>query len=276
MTRNKPSTAVIKALVAVTVMLIVTLVLASGAAAASTYKILHYFQNPASGESPNGPLIFDAAGNLYGTTFYGSDLSCNPPGGCGVVFKLTPASSGWSYTVLHTFTGPDGGTPFAGLIFDAAGSLYGTTVDGGIGTAACPGGCGVVFKLTPNADGSWTESVLHIFVGSDGDHPFSLIFDAAGNLYGMTSTGVVFKLAPHPDGTWTESILYTLAGVTETYPPTGLILDAAGNLYGTTLFGGAGGEGVVFKLTPHPDGSWTRACCTPFRAEWTEEIRMPG
>jgi uncharacterized repeat protein (TIGR03803 family) len=175
--------------------------------------------------------------------------------------------------VLHRFlfTAADGQEPTAGLVFDAAGNLYGTTASGG---------GGIVFKLAPNPDGTWTENVLHSFTrnSADGDIPRAgLIFDSSGNLYGTTASGggssacivgggaegcgVVFKLAPNPDGTWTESILYSFTGGADgAGPQAGLIFDAAGNLYGTTYSGGStactGGCGVVFKLTP-TGSSWS-------------------
>jgi uncharacterized repeat protein (TIGR03803 family) len=115
----------------------------------------------------------------------GGDLNC------GVVYKLTPKSGGaWTESVIYNFQGgSDGGTPYAGLIFDQSGNLYGTTQEGG-GTA-CRYGCGVVFQLTPQSNGSWTESVLYSFTGgSDGGVPLAgLIFDAKGNLYGTTYIG---------------------------------------------------------------------------------------
>src|ERR1022692_4730194 len=119
-------------------------------------------------------------------------------------------------------------------------------------------------RKTPNADGSWTESVLHSFNGSasDGAIPLaSVIFDAVGNLYGTTSggdhsNGNVFELTPNADGSWTESVLHSFDGYDGSSPQAGLIFDAAGNLYGTAG-GGAYGKGTVFKLTPNGDASWT-------------------
>jgi uncharacterized repeat protein (TIGR03803 family) len=143
------------------------------------------------GQYPYGALIFDAAGNLYGTTSYGGTYDY------GTVFELTPAAGGgWTETVLHNFNdnGTDGYWPYAGLIFDAVGNLYGTTYGGGVYTSCTNGsflGCGTVFELTPTAGGGWTEKVLHSFGnGTDGEDPQAgLIFDAAGNLYGTTYLG---------------------------------------------------------------------------------------
>jgi uncharacterized repeat protein (TIGR03803 family) len=190
MKSNQFWAAVSKALAVMTVTLIMALMLAPGAWAASTYKILHAFKRYSGGQGPSGPgnLISDAAGNLYGTTGLGGSSSCYG-GGCGVVFKLAPNPDGtWTEHVLHRFTGGgDGIGPNAGMIFDAAGNLYGTTVYGG------PTGSnnGVVFKLAPNPDGTWTEHVLHRFTGgTDGANPLAgVILDAAGNLYGTTISG---------------------------------------------------------------------------------------
>ena len=273
MIRNKPWTAVSKALVDVTVMLIVTLVLASGAAA-SEYKILHTFT---WAKNPMGNLIMDAAGNLYGTTQEGPGTGCGGSG-CGTVYKLAPSANGtWKVSTLHVFGGACGANPNAGVIFDAAGNIYGTTVSGGAygyGVGGGIHGYGVVFKLTPNPNGTWTESVLYNFgVGqADGREPAGeLTFDGVGNLYGMTQyggqsgAGTVFKLAHNPDGTWTESVLYSFTGngQDELFPYAGLIFDAAGNLYGTTR---GFSEGGVFKLTPDPDGTWTESVLYAFPA----------
>jgi uncharacterized repeat protein (TIGR03803 family) len=227
-----------------------------------TETVLHSF-NLNDGAIPSSDLIFDQVGNLYGTTSLGGNLSgCND--GCGVVFKLTPNPDGsWTESVLHTFTDvPDGRFPNAGLIFDQAGNLYGTTVDGGAD------GNGTVFKLTPNLDGSWTETVTYNFTGgADGADPYgSLIFNTAGDVYGTAvyggdvncflpyGCGVVFKLDP----TGKETVLHTFTGRDGIGPSSALIFDATGNLYGTTGQGGAGGGwGTVFKLTPNLDGSWT-------------------
>src|SRR5207245_1560042 len=124
--------------------------------------------NCIDGGLPYAGVVFDQAGNLYGTTLIGGNSSNNCNGGnlnCGVVFKLTAGAAGsWTESVLYNFTGgSDGGAPYAGLIFDQAGNLYGTTQGGG--TTSCRFGCGVVFQLTPNGRGSWTESVLHGFTG---------------------------------------------------------------------------------------------------------------
>jgi uncharacterized repeat protein (TIGR03803 family) len=237
---------------------LLSLTLASSAWAAQ-YKLIHKFKGGADGAHPTAGLIFDAAGNLYGTTAYtGANYNGN-----GTVFKLAPKPDGtWRISELHRFHRADGRRPYAGLVFDAAGNLYGTTAGGGAYDR------GTVFKLAPNPDGSWVESVLYSFSGSG---PFSrVIFDAAGNLYGTIyqggadHNGTVFKLSPNPDGTWTESVLYDFTGGADgSQPLASLIFDAGGNLYGTT-WGGADSNGTVFKLTPNPDGSWTESVLHSF------------
>jgi uncharacterized repeat protein (TIGR03803 family) len=170
--------------------------------------------------------------------------------------------------VLHNFNGNDGIEPLAGLIFDAAGNLYGTTLYGG---HSCGYGdtCGTVFRLTPDGNGEWKEKVLYKFNGGDGSHPLSsLIFDAAGNLYGTTwqggayGGGTVFRLAPGADGTCSEDVLYSFCYPYPScpdgaYPYASLTFDTAGNLYSTTWLGGALGGGTVFQLAPGTGGKWT-------------------
>src|SRR5262249_51054752 len=142
------------------------------------------------GAAPLGALIFDATGRLYGTTSFGGNIGlCDGGNGCGVVFRLTPKSDGsWEEGVLYSFHGADGRGPVAAVVFDQSGNLYGTTLFGGdydFGTA---------FRLSPNADGSWSESVLHSFnqAGQDGGQPSEMTFDADGNLYGTTIVGGVY------------------------------------------------------------------------------------
>jgi uncharacterized repeat protein (TIGR03803 family) len=265
MKRNLFWTSVSKALAVIAATLIMALTLAPGAWAANTYKILNQF-NGIDGADPKDALFtFDAAGNLYGTTFEGGAY------GSGTVFELSPNSDGtWTENVLYSFTGgSDGSSPMAGVIFDSIGNLYGTTVWGG------NNGSGTVFTLTPNSGGGWTESVIYSFTGgSDGYQVVGgVIFDAAGNLYGTATeggasgNGVVYELTPNSGGSWTQSVLYSFEGGTDgSYPDHGsLIFDAAGNLYGETATGGKGscnwtkgGCGTVFELTPNSNGTWTQ------------------
>jgi uncharacterized repeat protein (TIGR03803 family) len=236
--------------------------------------------NCRDGADPYARLMFDAAGNLYGTTEYGGNL------GDGAVFMLTPELDGsWAESVLYSFCSAkscdDGADPHASVIFDPTGNLYGTTINGGGGKF---GPWGTVFKLTPNSDGSWTESVIYSFCSlikcSDGAFPSAeLIVDRAGNLYGTTTQGgnpscdygcgVVFKLTQNSEGGWTESVLYSFCSLTKCRDgedsAAGLIFDTTGNLYGTTVYGGAHGTGTVFELTQNSNGTWKEQVLHSFR-----------
>jgi len=214
--------------------------------------------NPAiysfASDGPQAELVLDQAGNLYGTTEGGG------PHDVGTVFELTHTSGGWNYEVLHNFgtTETDGYYPFAGLIIDAAGNLYGTTYEGGIY------GAGTVFELTNTGDG-WTESVLYNFTGGDnGSGPLAgVIFDAKGNLYGTTpfggsdDVGTVFQLT-HSHGYWKHHVLYNFTGGDDGGLPyyVSLAMDDAGNLYGTTKYGGRLQYGTVFQLAQERPGKW--------------------
>jgi uncharacterized repeat protein (TIGR03803 family) len=153
--------------------------------------------------------------------------------------------------VLYSFAGgSDGFQPNGGLVFDALGNLYGTTMEGGVGTG-CSDGCGTVFELTPSSDGGWLKSTLFNFAGTDtGIFPSaSLVVDSAGNLYGLAD--LAFELSPAAGGTWTETILNSFTSVSGGSNPEGnVIFDKAGKLYGTTNGGGSAGLGVVFELAP--------------------------
>jgi uncharacterized repeat protein (TIGR03803 family) len=325
-----------------------------------TETVLYSFMGVPDGEQPQGGLVIDGAGNLYGTTSFGGD----PNSGCGTVFELSPSESGWTFTVLHAFAGgKDGCSPQADL--SLYGDIYGTTAGGGSGsqgtvfvlstsggndsvgsfaknTGMYPGGLGLftsggavraiygttylggkqqkgnIFELTwgnhivakhvfntTNKAGYWpigdlltqinagevwmmygttsrgggggrgavyrlTESqasydvwelsVLHVFSGSDGDSPWAgVVLDAAGNLYGTTqwggpegsNAGTVFKLTPGAKKKWTQTVLYSFTGGADgSVPTSGVVLDNAGNLYGTTVSGGAYNQGVVYEVTP--------------------------
>ncbi len=205
------------------------------------------------GNAPAGNVIFDDSGSIYGTTYEGG------PRLTGTVYKLTRGSGAhWNEKILYVFQGQpfgggaDGANPVAGVVMDAAGNLYGATDYGGASSV------GTVFKLAPNGDGTYTESVLYTFHdGQDGGHPYGgVIVDSSGNLYGTTtghsgSFGTVYKLTPTSNGPWTETILYQFQGGNDgAIPYGGLAMDSAGNLYGTTGFGGQYGGGVLFEVTP--------------------------
>ncbi|HVO82779.1 MAG TPA: choice-of-anchor tandem repeat GloVer-containing protein [Terriglobales bacterium] len=212
-------------------------------------SVIHIFYGPPDAYPPTSGVIFDADGNLYGTGFDGGDY------GWGAVYRLTLNSDGsWSETIIHSFDGGDDGRWPYGLVFDAAGNLYGTTSDQGLY------GWGTVYKLTPESNGSWTETILYQFTsGSDGGAPNGpLVFDNAGNLYGTAgdyylTPGCIFRLTPQPDGSWTERVLYTFTDGRDGRVPYGLMRDASGNFYGMTQ-GGTYGYGTIFQLKPNPGG----------------------
>ncbi|MGA8430858.1 MAG: choice-of-anchor tandem repeat GloVer-containing protein [Candidatus Sulfotelmatobacter sp.] len=231
-----------------------------------TETVLYSFQGGTDGIEPAG-VVFGPDGNLYGTTV-GGGINYSQDGCCGTVFKLTHNPDGsWSKSALYSFTGEtDGADPFAPLVIDSAGNLYGTT-EGGGGTqnaTDCNNGCGVVYELSPSSSGSYTYSLLYGFTGgADGAQPIgSLILDATGNFYGTTwlggttnapncnnGCGVVFKLAPS-GGKWNFSVLHSFSGGNDgANPMTALVLDTAGNLYGSTIILGANGGGVVYRLS---------------------------
>jgi uncharacterized repeat protein (TIGR03803 family) len=241
-----------------------------------TEKVLHNFGAGRDGANPSASLLFDAAGNLYGTTATGGNFTaCNL--GCGTVFELVPGADGkWTEKVLHRFDSKDGDGPNASLIFDEAGNIFGTTTYGGAGPCTSEQGakgCGTVFKLTPGANGDRTETVLCDFSSyNDGEGPSaSLIFDAAGNLYGTTeyygqgSEGTVFELMPQADGSWKETVLYDFDNSNGAIPLANLVFDAAGNLYGTTYYGINSDAGIVFELT-RKGGTWTETVLHDFCA----------
>ena len=207
---------------------------------AGTFTVLYSFTGAPDGAQPHSGLLRDAQGNLYGTTVSGGDLTCNPSGGCGTVFKVDTTGK---ETVLHTFTGgADGKFPQAALIRDAAGNLFGTT------TSAGDAGLGTAFEV----DSTGKETVLHSFAGgADGQSPFAGLVVNGQDFYGATAGGgppafgTVFKL----DKTGMETVLYTFTGGADGgFPFASLIHDSAGNFYGTTDAGGAFGFGTVFKL----------------------------
>jgi uncharacterized repeat protein (TIGR03803 family) len=238
---------------------------------------LYDFPDLTEGTNPYGGLLADGQGNYYGTTTSGgTNIPCSYYTGCGTVFKLTPSGSGWTETVLYSFTGTngDGSYPTGNLVLDSEGNLYGTTQYGGI-TNYCLGGsnqCGVAYKLSPNGNGTWTETVIHQFAGgtTDGGNPaYGMVIDSSGNLYGTTGAGganglgTAFELSPSTGGTWTETLLHSFGGPPDVAPPTsGLTFDKSGNLYGV----GGNGEysaGGVYRLSPS-GGSWTESVLFSF------------
>ena len=235
--------------------------------------------NEGGGEGPGlGQLVFDQAGNLYGTNW-------NAPGNTGEAFQLVPSSGSWMLgRIWFNNISQGSSTPgeiVSGVTFDSAGNLYGTSEEGPNDGSYCNGGgrgnfngCGTVYQLIPSASG-WNANIIYTFTdGADGKYPTAgLVADQVGNLYGATSAdgaasgGVVFELSPSGGG-WTFHPIYALPNGNpqqSCYRPISagcsgpwgnLLLDSAGNLYGTTYSNGTYQSGNVFKLSPS-NGSWT-------------------
>ena len=228
---------------------------------AQTFTVLHTFNGRPDGREPIAGVTKDAAGNLYGTTYYGGANDV------GLVYKLAHRGSGWVLSPLYSFQQAkalDGSAPVGGVTIGSDGNLYGTATRGG------PHDAGTVYKLSPPATVCrsvlcpWTETPLYQFTdGADGGYPQgTLVFDSAGNLYGTASgggtgnNGVVFKLT-HSGSGWTESVLHTFTGSPDgSAPIAGVTFDANGNLYGTTDGGGGSDDGTVYELSPSGSG-WT-------------------
>ena len=221
-----------------------------------TESVLYQF-DPISridGYRPTGGLIFDASGNIYGTTALGGMF------GAGTVFQLTPSQAGWTETVLYNFgqSQSDGTSPNGNLVIDRAGNIIGTTAGGG--DPDC--GCGTIFQVTHNGSG-WTETILHAFTFQpDGAYPSGgLISDAAGNLYGGTRLGgsslggAMYQLMPS-NGGYTFQVLYSFTSTADFEGPVGIpAVDSNGSVYAATWSQGANGQGNIFKLTPG-NGGW--------------------
>ncbi|MGC1226196.1 MAG: choice-of-anchor tandem repeat GloVer-containing protein [Candidatus Sulfotelmatobacter sp.] len=211
------------------------------------HSVLYSFGSIANdGTDPVAGVTLDPKGNLYGTA------SAGGPYGYGTVFELKYSTAGFTENILHNFEMQnDGGTPYAGLIFDRSGNLYGAATQGGSGEG------GTVFELTRSGSG-WTFNVLNGLAGWGISGTFrNVLFDAStGIIYATThcdgaySSGTVYSLTPSA-GTWSYTELYTFTGGTDGYYVfSNLVMDKSGNLYGTTNTGGANGYGEIFRVTP--------------------------
>jgi uncharacterized repeat protein (TIGR03803 family) len=257
--------------VAARIMVVTTVLCGFTVSAGATNPLTNLFGfNGRNGSSPTDTLVADANGNLYGTTNQGGAHND------GIVFELTPTAQGpWKETILYSFAGgSDGVYPWAGVIFDSKGNIYGTTSLGG-GSTNCTSGCGIVFQLAKGSSGAWTEHILYTFSGkTDGSDPNGLAIDAEGNLYGTTAggglqnctvgCGTIFKLTPATSGAWKKTVLHVFrSGVTDGGEPyAALVFGPQGNLYGTTNVGGntgcySLGCGTVFELKPSAGGGWS-------------------
>jgi uncharacterized repeat protein (TIGR03803 family) len=220
-------------------------------------SVLYSFSGGADGANPFSSVIFDKAGNLYGTTVYGGVTGCGYLGiGCGVIFELIPSETSWTENVLYTFCSQPGCTdgyypsPWS-LVLSAKGYLYGTTSYGG------SAGGGTVFELSPSG-GGWTQQVIYQAPLPTYDGVNGLVLDALGNLYGTAGSGStydVLELTPNGSG-WTANVIFTFPWDIE--PVGNITLDKAGNLYGTTtnLYGYSKNTGRVYKLIHQKNGRW--------------------
>jgi uncharacterized repeat protein (TIGR03803 family) len=244
---------------------LLTLIIAGPTPAAAKETVLYTFTGGSDGNGVISPLIFDDAGNLYGTTASGG------ASGAGTVFELAPSAGGWMETVLYSFlNGGDGANPYGPLVFDKEGNLYGITYGGGAS------GFGTAFELSPNSGDGWTKTTIYSFAGGrDGNAPFGgLISDSGGNLYGFTLSGgagscnnglgcgTVFELK-RSQSSWKEVVVFRFPGGNGGSLPAGLTLGRSGNLYGVTSQGGNAGVGLVFKLS-HSAGQWNESILHAF------------
>jgi uncharacterized repeat protein (TIGR03803 family) len=227
--------------------------------------VLENFNCYANGKNPHGGVAIDSRGNLDGTTVAGGSGGACASDGCGLVYQLTPTVE----NVLHSFTaGNDGFGPGAGVAFDRAGNIYGTTPDGGAYSV------GVIYEVS-RAGHQWLERVIHAFSGGKDGGVGSLgqlLVDASGNLYGVTeeggahSAGTVFKLTPNGAKRWKLTTLYAFGGTPDAGSPYGgLVSDSSGSLYGTTYYGGASGMGTVFQLVPRAHGKYRERVLYSFK-----------
>jgi len=245
-----------------TLALAAALSLCAAPEAASQYKVLHNFTGgPPDGVGTTAGVVLDQMGNLYGASGSGGPGSC--PGGCGVVWELTPRPLGdWNFDTVYDFQGKnDGDYANRNVILDTLGNLYGTTFGGGAHHA------GTAFELTPGS-GAWTLNTLFAFCpkpgcSDQGGSESGLTRDNLGNLYG-TKIDAVYELTQE-SSSWKEVMLHRFCAKGPpcndgSGPYASLILDATGNLYATTSYGGTGcggdGCGTVYELSPDSGGKW--------------------
>ncbi len=248
-------------------------------AVGQTEKVLWSFGGVGDGDSPKGEVVFDRAGNMYGTTLFGGGSNCISA--CGIIYELSPTEAGWSENILYTFCSQsncaDGSIPASGLVWDQLGNLYGTTSGGGQYNG------GTVFELSPPLppNTSWTLTTIWSFGanGTDGVYPVSkLTWDKAGNLYSTTAyggsgqyaCGTVFELSPSSNG-WSENVLYTMSEYLEGCDSySGVAFDPSGHIFVTTYEGGerdcdgTEGCGAIFELSENSDQTWSETMLTQF------------
>ncbi len=206
-----------------------------------TETTLYEFSGHLDGTSPYGGVAFDSAGNLWGTTVYGGVYDG------GTLFELSPAGSGWTETVLHSFGNPPDGFGPAGVILDQQGNIFGTTAQAGTNYG------GTAFELSPSA-GGWTYLVLTNFTGGRGGPSAVPALDVTGNLFGGTEfdgayhAGNVYELVPDGHGNWTNLDLFDFGYTTYGLVVEGaVVVDSSGNVYGTATWGGAHNLGTIWE-----------------------------
>jgi uncharacterized repeat protein (TIGR03803 family) len=239
--------------------MIVALTLSTPQAKGQTEKIIYSFTGSTDGTSPQGGVVLDTKGNLYGVTESGG------ANGGGTVFELSPGGGAWTKTVLYSFTfsTSDVALPTSNLVFDAKGNLYGMAPLGGTN------GAGGIFELSPGSNGMWSEKIIYSFTGGTDIVTFEsgLTIDSGSNLYGYLGSAVlsdgnstfggVFELESGPNGTWTEKVLHTFSGGSDGIAPYGgmLAVDSVGDVFGMAS-GGSDEYGVAFELVRRATGSW--------------------
>jgi len=243
----------------VSVLALLSFTISSAFAAAPKFQVIHAFTgSPNDGASPAFNLVLDQHGNLFGTTVSGgADLTGCTPYGCGAAFELVPKNGRWIQNLFYNFPLLSNGAfpdPQGPIVMDSSGNLYGTRSSGDDGSC----NCGQIYQLT-RSGGAWTQNVLHTFTGGADDGAYSawgLVRDSAGNLFGATEggginqAGVVYELTPNPDGTWTYSVIYKFGSGAPgdgSGPYGSLATDSLGNVYGTTAGGGTYGYGNGFQ-----------------------------
>jgi uncharacterized repeat protein (TIGR03803 family) len=221
-----------------------------------TETVIHTFLGTPSGDGafPFSGIVIDGDGNLYGTTWGGGRNECGGDQGCGTVFELSPSAGEWDETVIFRFTPGAGGTnPYAGVVLDSTGNLYGATWQDAYNSHP------QIFELKL-AHGQWNYHVLSV---SPSDIPANLLIDPEGNLYGMgvdggyKNNGMIGELMAHSDGRWKQRLIHAFHGSADGGQPFGgLTFDSnTGYIYGTTTGNPGGSDSTVFKLTPS-SGGW--------------------
>jgi uncharacterized repeat protein (TIGR03803 family) len=227
------------------------------------FKVIYAFHGGTNdGQNPYGAVSLGPKGVLYGATIDGGIPNC--PSGCGLAYSLTPPSAcitgpcPWTESILYKFNGDtDGFYPAGALTLDSLGNLYGATTQGGTN------GPGTVFELTPSG-GSWTESIIQNFDGSDGANPYNGVTLApTGNLYistpagGNNGSGSIVELTPSGGG-WSETVVHLFSSTDPggEIPMAGVLVEPSGALIGVTEYGGSRNDGVVYSLSSS-GSAWT-------------------